>query len=96
MKQAAGKAIPKILKTSTRLPKYIIDLINTRRKMKRKLIKNEYKNKEMLSNFYLINKTIREEIKAVKNKNWSSIIEKTGGKTTIIESHLEKNSNHQK
>jgi exonuclease III len=81
MKQAAGKAIPvksNNLKTSTRLPKYIMDLINTRRKMKRKLLKNDYKNKEMLSDFYLINKTIREEIKAVKNKNWSSFIEKTG------------------
>jgi hypothetical protein len=67
------------LKNNIRLPKYIIDLINTRRKMKKKLTKNQFfNNKEMWSQFYIINKTIREEIKAVKNQQWASFIDKIG------------------
>jgi hypothetical protein len=55
-----------------------MDLINTRRKMKRKLIKNEYENKELLSRFYIVNRTIRDKIKTIKDKNCSSFIEKFG------------------
>ena len=55
-----------------------MDLINTRRKIKRKLIRNDYNDKEMLGQFYLVNKTIREEIKAIKNNKWATFIEKIG------------------
>jgi hypothetical protein len=55
-----------------------MNLNSTRRKIKRILTKNEYKNKELVREFYLINKTIteREEIKAVKNKIWATFIDK--------------------
>ena len=56
-----------------------MDFINTRRKLKRKLFKDQYaENKEMWSQFYIINRTIREEIKVIKEKNWGSFIEKKG------------------
>jgi hypothetical protein len=81
IKQAAGRSIPfknNNLKNNTRLPRYILDLINTRRKIKRKLTKEEFKNKEMWNQFYVTNKPIREEIIAVKQKNWASFVEKIG------------------
>jgi hypothetical protein len=82
MINAAKRAIPvktNNLKSNKRLPKYIMDLINTRRKLKRKLITKLYiENKEMWSQFYIINKTIREEIKIIKEKNWGAFIEKIG------------------
>jgi hypothetical protein len=57
------------LRSNKRLPKYIMDLINTRRKLKRKRItdtKQYIENKEIWSQFYIINKTIRDEIKIIK------------------------------
>ena len=82
MIHAAKKSIPikkNNLKSDKKFPKYIMDLINTRRKLKRKLFKDQYvENKEMWSQFYIINKKIREEIKAIKEKNWGSFIEKKG------------------
>jgi exonuclease III len=55
-----------------RLPKYIIELINKRRKIKRRLLKSvdEKLNKE----FLIICKTIREEIKAYKNKKMNNFV----------------------
>jgi hypothetical protein len=84
MLNAAKTAIPvktNNLKSNKRLPKYIMDLINTRRKLKRKSItdtKQYIENKEIWSQFYIINKTIREEIKIIKEKNWGAFIEKIG------------------
>ena len=82
MLNAAKTAIPvktNNLKSNKRLPKYIMDLINKRRKLKRKLITKQYiENKEIWTQLYIINITIREEIKIIKEKNWVSFIEKIG------------------
>jgi hypothetical protein len=84
MLNAAKTAIPvktNNLRSNKRLPKYIMDLINTRRKLKRKRItdtKQYIENKEIWSQFYIINKTIRDEIKIIKEKNWGSFIDKVG------------------
>jgi hypothetical protein len=52
-----------------------MDLINTRRKLKRKLITKQYiENKEMWSQFHIINKTIREEIKIIKEKTGDHLL----------------------
>ena len=70
-----------------------MDLINTRRKIKRKLIRNDYNDIEMLGEFYLVNKTIREEIKAIKIINGQRLLNKFE-KSIIIESRLEQNSSN--
>jgi hypothetical protein len=65
MLNAAKTAIPvktNNLKSNKRLPKYIMVLINTRRKLKRKLItKQSIENKEIWTQLYIINKSIREK-----------------------------------
>jgi hypothetical protein len=79
--QAAKKTIPyknNNLQSDIRLPKYVLDLIKVRRRLKKKILRDKCINLEAKSQLYIVNKTIKEEIKAIKDKNWARFSEKFG------------------
>ena len=78
MINAAKVSIPQYCHTkfNKSLPKYILELIESRKLIRKKIRKN--KSIELKPQYNLLTKLIRDEIKAIKNNNWKSFIDSMG------------------
>jgi exonuclease III len=82
IKAAASISIPKRKKigSSVRLPKYVIDLIKTRRELKKAIF--NYKQVHLKPEYNSINKKVKREIEKIRSDQWLKFLEKCGKSPT--------------